>query len=122
MNTFGKVLFFNISSLRYLSYKDLPMYQMQYILPENFPVANGSLDPTTARLASTLKGVDKNGAYVPNSALWVKLDIFLEGASLEIKKRESACIYQFLLFRYSKRAAAFNNRSNGLRALPPWNG
>lgn len=64
------------------------MYHMQYLLPDGFPAADGRLDPEATRLGASLKGVDTKGAYVPNSALWLKLKVLLDGASLEIKKRE----------------------------------
>jgi len=64
------------------------MYQMQYLLPDGFPAANGQLDPEVTGLGASLKNVDTKGAYVPNSALWLKLNLLLDGASLDIKKRD----------------------------------
>ena len=64
------------------------MYPMQYLLPDGFPDADGRLDPEVTRLGASLKGVDTKGACVPNSALWLQLKVLLDGASLEIKKRE----------------------------------
>ena len=64
------------------------MYRMQYILPAGFPAPDGKLDREAVDLSASLKGVDKKGAFVPNSALWLKLDVFFDGASLEIKKRD----------------------------------
>ena len=64
------------------------MYQMQYFLPKGYPPADGRLDPDASRLGASLKGVDTKGSFVPHSALWLKLNVLLDGTSLEIKKRE----------------------------------
>ena len=64
------------------------MFQMQYLLPKGFPAADGRFDREASLLGASLKGVDIKGAYVPNSALWLKLDVMLDGASLDIKKRD----------------------------------
>ena len=65
-----------------------PMHQMQYLLPEGYPSAKGQYDQSIVDLTASLKNVDTKGAAVPNSALWLKLNVFLDGSSLEIKKRK----------------------------------
>ena len=65
-----------------------PMLRMQYLVPANFPEPYGELDREIADLSMSLKTVDKKWTEVPNSALRLKLNVFLDGASLEIKKRD----------------------------------
>ncbi|WP_431209668.1 hypothetical protein ACQ86N_26435 [Puia sp. P3] len=40
------------------------------------------------RLGGSLKGVDRQGAHVPGTALWLKLNVMGDGTTLEIKKRD----------------------------------
>jgi hypothetical protein len=70
-----------------LKYMSQRAFQMQYLLPEGFPPANGQWTREASDLGASLKGVDRKGAYVPNSALWVKLGVHPDGADFEIKKR-----------------------------------
>ena len=63
------------------------MYQLQYFVPDSHPKINADFDQDTTDMCARLKGVDTKGAAVPNSALYVKLQVMENGASLEIKKR-----------------------------------
>jgi len=64
------------------------MFQMQYFMPDAYPRINTPLDDETTELTRKLKGVDKKSVPIPNSALSVQLFLMLNGASLEIKKRD----------------------------------
>lgn len=64
-----------------------PFHKMQYLLPDGYPSAKGKYNRSIVDLTSSLKGVDTKGAAVPNSALWLKLNVFQDASSLEIKKR-----------------------------------
>lgn len=64
------------------------MFQMQYFVPEGYPRIEVPFDAEFAKMCGTLKGVDKKGAKIPNSALSVQLSVMVDGASLEIKKRD----------------------------------
>lgn len=63
------------------------MFRMQYFMPPNFPIPDGRFDRAAAALGPSLKDFDTKGAYVPNSALWVRLKVTPDRSLLEIKKR-----------------------------------
>lgn len=63
------------------------MYEVQYFVPDGYPLVNALLDDETMKMCSRLKNVDTKGAQVPNSALAVQLKIIENGTLFEIKKR-----------------------------------
>ena len=74
------------------------MYQLQYLVPANFPAINASFDKAIMEMCARLKGVDKKGAQVPDSALSIQLKVTEDGASLEIKKRGQLVYINFFCF------------------------
>ena len=74
------------------------MFQMQYFVPDGYPRIDVPLDNETTELTRKLKGVDKKSVPIPNSALSVQLFLMLNGASLEIKKRDQLAFINFFCF------------------------
>jgi hypothetical protein len=64
----------------------MSMLSMQYLAPVNFPKPDGTLDMKFVDISMRLKGVHLKGTFLPNSKLFLKLNFFIEGASLDIKK------------------------------------
>jgi hypothetical protein len=60
-----------------------------------------------------LKGVHLKGALWPNSELWLKLNFFIEGASLEIKKGQ-VLVYINIFCTEGKYAPKMFNTVQGL--------
>ena len=74
------------------------MLRVQYFLPEGYPTVNVPYDEAIMKMCAKLKGVDTQGAAVPNSALSVKLLIVLNGATLEVRKRGQLVYVNFFCF------------------------
>ena len=62
------------------------MLYVQYFVPAQYPPVTPVLDPEVSALCSGLKGVDREGASVPDSELFLQLKVMEDGASLEIRK------------------------------------
>lgn len=74
------------------------MFKMQYIVPPTFPAPDGKLDKAVANLGASLRGVDRKWTVVPNTALKLKLNVFMDGASLEIQKRDQFAYINIFCF------------------------
>jgi hypothetical protein len=74
------------------------MYKLQYLVPDNYPAVNASFDKDIMEMCARLRGVDKKGAPVPNSALSIQLKVMEDGASFEIKKRGQLVYINFFCF------------------------
>src|SRR5882757_6378164 len=77
---------------------NFPMYQLQYFVPDSYPPVNAAFDEEIMKVCAKLKGADLKGAPVPNSALSVHLEVMLNGANLEIKKREQPVYINLFCF------------------------
>lgn len=64
------------------------MFAMQYHVPTGFPAVDARFNQAAAAMGPQLRGFDSKGAFVPNSALWIRMRQQKEGACLEFKKRD----------------------------------
>ncbi len=60
------------------------MFEFQYLMPDSYPEANGSFDRQVMEMCAKLRGVDTNGARIPNSALSVRLNV-MENCSMSLR-------------------------------------
>jgi hypothetical protein len=61
---------------------------MAHPVPPTHPPVEGSVDQNIFRLAATMQRVDRKSVNMPNTALWIQLELGIDGGSLEIKKRQ----------------------------------
>jgi hypothetical protein len=74
------------------------MFHLQYLVPDNFPEANGAWDKEVLHMCAQLKNVDRQFVQVPDSALFIRLKVLIDGASLEIKKRDKLIYINLFCF------------------------
>jgi hypothetical protein len=75
------------------------MYIMQYFMPAEYAEPDGRFDDAAAALGPLLRGYDTKGAFVPNSALWLKLHELPDRTFLEFKKRKQVVYLNFFCTR-----------------------